>query len=63
MEKKTKPSKQPSTQGTAQPEGQQRVKPGVPDDTSSKAGPDKRSDARTAHDKDGNESGAQPRRG
>jgi len=62
MEKKTKASKQPSTQVTPHPEGQQRVKPGVPDDASSKAGPNKQSDDRSAHDKDGNEGNAQPRR-
>ena len=59
MQKKTKASKQPSNQVTVQPEGQRRVKPGVPDDTSSKAGPNKRGDARTANDKDGNEGNAQ----
>lgn len=58
MQKQTKTSKKPSDQVTVQPEGQKRVKPGVPDDASSKVEPDKRGDARTAQDKDGNEGNA-----
>ena len=41
-------------QVTSNPEGQGRVADGVPDDQSSKVG-SKKPDARTPHDKDGNQ--------
>jgi hypothetical protein len=58
MQKKSKARKQSLNQVTVQPEKQRRATPGVADDTSSKGTPQDRGDARTAHDKDGNEDNA-----
>jgi hypothetical protein len=55
MEKKGKDGQLPSQGGNVHPETQQPVKRGVADDQSSKAHPAKQPDARTNHDKDGNE--------
>lgn len=56
MEKKRSSGKQPAQQANVHPETQHPVKPGVADDSSSKAKPNqKQHDARTGHDKDGND--------
>lgn len=54
MDRKAKQDKQPQ-QAAVHPETQQPVKPGLPDESSSKANAGQRRDARSGHDKDANE--------
>jgi hypothetical protein len=54
MDKKAKDGKQGSDATTVHPETQRHVKRGVADQSSSKARPNQKSDARGGHDKDAN---------
>jgi hypothetical protein len=58
MDRKSKHDKQPQ-QATVHPETQRGVKPGVRGGGSSKASTGRERDARSGHDKDGNEEHAE----
>lgn len=64
MEKKRKDAQPPSNQTNVHPETQPRLKPGVPDESSSKRPThDQQHDGRTGHDKDANQQQARVGRG